>query len=126
RRVPRHGLRRPEAPGTEGAAHVQAGREHPRARRPRQAVFQAEAVRAEGASRVARDVPVAVARLRDGAGPRMDWILRLIPACDRDAIAGDLLEEAACRELSGARLQWWLLTECGAIAAGLSLERVRG
>ena len=56
----------------------------------------------------------------------MNWILRLIPACDRDAIAGDLLEEAACRELSGARLQWWLLTECGAIAAGLSLERVRG
>ena len=55
----------------------------------------------------------------------MSWILRLIPATDRDAIAGDLLEEAAYRGLSGTRLQLWLLSECGTIAAGLSLERVR-
>ena len=55
----------------------------------------------------------------------MNWILRLIPACDREAIVGDLLEEAACRDLSGARLRLWLLTECGAIAAGLSVERAR-
>jgi len=56
----------------------------------------------------------------------MTWILRLIPACDREAIAGDLLEEAAYRDLSGARLQWWLITESCAIAAGLSVQRVRG
>jgi hypothetical protein len=55
----------------------------------------------------------------------MTWILRLIPAGDRDAIAGDLLEEAAYRGLSGTRLQLWLLAECGTIAAGLSVERVR-
>ena len=55
----------------------------------------------------------------------MSWILRLIPETDRDAIAGDLLEEAAYRGLSGTRLQLWLLGECGTIAAGLSLERVR-
>lgn len=56
----------------------------------------------------------------------MTWILRLIPATDREAIAGDLLEEAAYRGLSGTRLQLWLLGECGAIAAGLSVERMRG
>ena len=55
----------------------------------------------------------------------MTWILRLIPAADREAIAGDLLEEAAFRGLSGARLRLWLLGECGTIAAGLSVERVR-
>jgi hypothetical protein len=55
----------------------------------------------------------------------MTWILRLIPATDREAIAGDLLEEAAYRGLSGTRLQLWLLGECGAIAVGLSVERIR-
>jgi hypothetical protein len=50
---------------------------------------------------------------------------RLIPAGERDAILGDLLEDAAYRRLEGARLQWWLLGECGAIAAGLSIARVR-
>ena len=55
----------------------------------------------------------------------MTWILRLIPATDREAIAGDLLEEAAYRGLSGTRLQLWLLGECGSIAAGLSAERIR-
>lgn len=53
------------------------------------------------------------------------WVLRLIPATDREAIAGDLLQEAAYRGLSGTRLQLWLLGECGAIAAGLSVERIR-
>ena len=55
----------------------------------------------------------------------MTWLLRLIPAADREAIAGDLLEEAAYRGLSGTRLQLWLLGECGTIAAGLSVERIR-
>lgn len=55
----------------------------------------------------------------------MTWILRLIPAADREAVAGDLLEEAAYRGLSGTRLRLWLLGECGTIAAGLSVERVR-
>lgn len=55
----------------------------------------------------------------------MTWILRLIPAADREAVAGDLLEEAAYRGLSGTRLRLWLLGECGTIAAGLSIERVR-
>jgi hypothetical protein len=55
----------------------------------------------------------------------MTWILRLIPAADREAVAGDLLVEAAYRGLSGTRLKLWLLGECGTIAAGLSVERVR-
>ena len=55
----------------------------------------------------------------------MNWIVRLIPAADREAIVGDLLEDAASRDLSGVRLQLWLLGECGAIAAGLSVDRVR-
>ena len=54
------------------------------------------------------------------------WILRLLPAADRESIAGDLLEDAEYRGMSGARLQWWLLGECAAIAAGLSITRVRG
>ena len=53
------------------------------------------------------------------------WIVRLIPAADRDAIVGDLLEDAACRGLDGVRLRWWLLGECGTIAAGLSIARAR-
>ena len=52
-------------------------------------------------------------------------LARLIPAADRDAILGDLVEEAACRNLTGARRSLWLGAECGAIAAGLSLERAR-
>ena len=55
----------------------------------------------------------------------MTWILRLLPATDREAIVGDLLEEAAYRGLSGTRRQLWLLGECGTIAAGLSVERMR-
>lgn len=51
---------------------------------------------------------------------------RLLPAGDREAIVGDLLEEAGFRDLAGARRQMWLAAECGTIAAGLSLTRVRG
>ena len=51
---------------------------------------------------------------------------RLIPACDRDAILGDLLEDAACRGLAGPRRAAWLAGECGTIAAALSFGRVRG
>jgi hypothetical protein len=50
---------------------------------------------------------------------------RLLPRRDREAIVGDLLEEAAYRDVSGARRQLWLATECGAIAAGLTMTRVR-
>ena len=53
-------------------------------------------------------------------------VARLIPVADRQAIVGDLLEQAAYRDLSGTRLTFWLAGECGAIAAGLSLDRVRG
>jgi hypothetical protein len=53
-------------------------------------------------------------------------LARLIPSADREAIVGDLLEDAAVRDLRGPRLAVWLTAECGAIAGGLSLERVRG
>lgn len=53
-------------------------------------------------------------------------LARLIPAGDRESILGDLLEDADGRGLGGARRTAWLAGECGAIAAGLSLERVRG
>lgn len=51
---------------------------------------------------------------------------RLIPRADRDAIVGDLLEEAEFRDLTGARRSAWLAAECGTIALGLSVDRVRG
>ena len=50
---------------------------------------------------------------------------RLIPAGDRESILGDLLEGADDRDLRGDRRRWWLAMECGAIAAGLSIQRVR-
>jgi hypothetical protein len=53
-------------------------------------------------------------------------LARLIPAGDREAILGDLLEESAFRGLAGPRRTWWLLGECGAIAAGLAAQRARG
>jgi len=53
------------------------------------------------------------------------WLSRLIPAGDRESILGDLLEEADFRDLTGARRGAWLLGECGAIAAGLSITRAR-
>ena len=54
------------------------------------------------------------------------FVLRLLPAHDREAIVGDLIEDAAYRGLEGARLRWWLLGQCATIAAGLSTTRVRG
>jgi hypothetical protein len=53
-------------------------------------------------------------------------LFRLIPAADREAITGDLLEEAAFRDLRGAARTSWLLHQCAAIALGLSIQRARG
>jgi len=53
-------------------------------------------------------------------------LARFLPAADRDAIVGDLLEEAEVRNLRGGARSLWLAGECAAIAAGLSLERARG
>ena len=50
---------------------------------------------------------------------------RLLPRRDREAILGDLLEDAAYRHVPGARRELWLASECGTIAAGLTLTRVR-
>ena len=50
---------------------------------------------------------------------------RLLPAPDREAIVGDLLEDAAYRDLAGARREWWRAAECGTSAAGLTATRVR-
>jgi hypothetical protein len=52
-------------------------------------------------------------------------LAHLLPTADRQAIVGDLVEEAAYRQVSGARRELWLATECGAIAAGLTITRVR-
>jgi hypothetical protein len=54
------------------------------------------------------------------------FVSRFIPAGDRQAIVGDLLENADDLDLSGARRNLWLAGECGAIAAGLSIDRARG
>jgi hypothetical protein len=63
--------------------------------------------------------------MNDGM-PRLALLVSwLIPAGDRDAIVGDLLEDAEFRGLRGARRDWWLAGECGAIAAGLSVTRAR-
>jgi hypothetical protein len=50
----------------------------------------------------------------------------LIPPGDRESILGDLVEDAACRGLTGARRDLWLAGECGAIGAGLAVTRARG
>lgn len=55
----------------------------------------------------------------------LTMVARLIPAWEREAILGDLLEDAESRGLRGARRTAWLAGECGAIAAGLSVQRVR-
>jgi hypothetical protein len=52
-------------------------------------------------------------------------LARLLPAADRESIVGDLIEDAAARHIAGARLQLWLLAECGSIAAGLSVTQIR-
>jgi hypothetical protein len=51
---------------------------------------------------------------------------RLIPAGDRESILGDLVEQADYHDFGGARRTYWLTAECAAIAAGLSVQRVRG
>lgn len=56
----------------------------------------------------------------------MSLFFRLVPAADREAIVGDLLEEADFRGMLGTRRALWLAGECGAIAAGLSLQRAKG
>jgi hypothetical protein len=53
-------------------------------------------------------------------------IARLMPSGEREAILGDLLEDARFRGLRGARRAVWLTGECVAIATGLSLQRLRG
>jgi hypothetical protein len=50
----------------------------------------------------------------------------LLPPADREAILGDLCEEAGFRGLTGTRRALWLARECGSIALGLSLDRARG
>ena len=52
-------------------------------------------------------------------------LARLMPACDREGILGDLLEDAAFRHLTGPRRTVWLAGECGSIAAGLALDGSR-
>jgi hypothetical protein len=56
----------------------------------------------------------------------MSALFRLLPAADRESIVGDLLEEADFRGMFGARRALWLASECGAIAAGLSIQRAKG
>jgi len=53
-------------------------------------------------------------------------LARLMPSADREAILGDLLEDAAFRDLQGHRRTVWLAGECGSIATGLAVDRVRG
>jgi hypothetical protein len=52
-------------------------------------------------------------------------LARLLPGADRESILGDLVEDADVRDLRGAGRVWWLTAECGTIAAGLSIQRVR-
>jgi hypothetical protein len=52
-------------------------------------------------------------------------IALMIPPADRDAMVGDLLEDAHDRGLHGAGRTWWLSRECAAIALGLSAHRAR-
>jgi len=53
-------------------------------------------------------------------------LARLIPCGEREGIVGDLIEDAVFRGLRGPRRAAWLAGECAAIAAGLSIERLRG
>jgi len=52
-------------------------------------------------------------------------VARLIPAAEREAILGDLFEEADYRTLGGVRRRAWIAGECTSIALGLSFERLR-
>ena len=61
-----------------------------------------------------------------GAVPRSVRLLaRLVPSAERESLLGDLIEDAACRDLHGARRTAWLASECATVGAGLSLERLR-
>jgi hypothetical protein len=53
-------------------------------------------------------------------------VSRLLPSSERDAIVGDLLEDAAYRDPAGTGRTLWLCAECGQIAAGIAVERMRG
>lgn len=57
--------------------------------------------------------------------PLARLLSRLIPASERQAIVGDLLEDACGRELHGSRLTLSLCASCGAIAAGLAVDGAR-
>jgi len=50
---------------------------------------------------------------------------RLIPSADRQAIVGDLLEDADWRGLHGGRLTLSLCASFGTIAAGLAVDGAR-
>ncbi|HTM25224.1 MAG TPA: hypothetical protein VL225_08525 [Vicinamibacterales bacterium] len=50
-------------------------------------------------------------------------LARLIPRADRESIVGDLLEDAAFRDLEGRRRDWWLAAHGGAIGVGFTLQR---
>ena len=52
-------------------------------------------------------------------------IAALIPRGEREAIVGDLLEDAADRRLRGLPLTLHLCGECATIAAGFTLHRAR-
>jgi hypothetical protein len=52
-------------------------------------------------------------------------LTRFIPAEDRQAIVGDLLEDADTRGLCGGRLALSLCASCGAIAAGFAVDGAR-
>jgi len=61
-----------------------------------------------------------------GGLPRSVRLLaRLVPSADRESLLGDLVEDAAYRDLRGARRTAWLASECAAVGAGLSIERLR-
>lgn len=57
--------------------------------------------------------------------PLARLVSTLIPAADRQAIVGDLLEDARWRGLCGPRLAWDLAGSCLAIGSGLAVDRVR-
>ena len=61
----------------------------------------------------------------DEAPRSLRLITRLMPAAEREAIVGDLLEEAEFRGLRGPRRVAWLASESAAVVAGLSVERMR-
>jgi hypothetical protein len=50
---------------------------------------------------------------------------RLIPPLERDAIIGDLLEDAASRDLSGHQLSIWLSAQCAGVGVGVGADRLR-